>query len=157
MKRRMCQGIVSGALIIVLFAGCSTISRSPSVPPKHPEDLAGLTRVDCRECHSDISIGALKPYESFRHSTAFARYHGQYARQGQNLCSSCHGPSFCQGCHARKEELKPDTGRGDRPDLMLPHRGDYIVQHRLDGRMDPGSCFRCHGNKDNAKCRACHR
>ena len=29
MKRRMRQGIVSGALIIVLFAGCSTISRSP--------------------------------------------------------------------------------------------------------------------------------
>jgi len=157
MMRRARRGILFLAVLIALFAGCSAISQSPSVPPRHPEELAGWTQVDCRECHSDISTGALKPYASFRHSTVFVRNHGLYSRQGQNLCQSCHGPSFCQGCHTRKEELKPNTRMGDRPDLALPHRGDYIVQHQLDGRMDPGSCFRCHGNKNDARCRACHR
>ena len=37
---------------------------------------------------------------------------------------------------------------GDRPDRVLQHRGDYIVLHQIDGRLDPGSCFRCHGNKN---------
>jgi hypothetical protein len=151
------RAVLFPVLLAAFMAGCSAISQSPSVPPKHPEDLSGWTQVDCLECHSDVSAGALKPYASFRHSSGFVRQHGLYARQGQNLCQACHGPSFCQGCHARKEELKPSTRMGDRPDLSLPHRGDYIIQHQLDGRMDPGSCFHCHGNKNNAKCRACHR
>ena len=157
MARCRLQGMALGAVLIALTAGCSVLSKSSSVPPRHPENLSGWTQVDCLECHSDVSTGALKPYDTFRHNTAFVRNHGLYARQGQNLCSSCHGPSFCQGCHARKEELKPDTRQGDRPDLALPHRGDYIVQHQLDGRMDPGPCFTCHGNKNDAKCRLCHR
>ena len=157
MMRRARQGIVFGAVFLAIVAGCSAISQSPSVPPKHPEELAGSTQVDCLECHSDLSTGALKPYASFRHSTGFVRNHELYSRQGQNLCSSCHGPSFCQGCHARKEELKPNIRMGDRPDLSLPHRGDYIVLHQLDGRMDPGSCFRCHGSPKSSKtCARCH-
>ncbi len=157
MTRQLFHRIVFHTLVVALLLGCSAVSKTPSVPQKHPEDLAGWTKVDCRECHSDLSTGALKPYDSFRHSTTFVRYHGMYSRQGQNLCQSCHGPSFCQGCHARKEELAPNTRMGDRPDMALPHRGDYISLHPLDGRMDPGSCFRCHGNKNDARCRACHR
>jgi hypothetical protein len=158
MMRRMRLGFaIFGVAYIVLLAGCQVLSQSPSVPQKHPEELAGWTRVDCLECHSDISEGTLKPYASFRHSTAFVRYHGMYSRQGQNLCQSCHGASFCQDCHARKEELKPSTRMGDRPDLTLPHRGDYIAMHQLDGKMDPGSCFACHGNKNDTRCSACHR
>jgi len=155
--RRLHQRITIGIVAVALVAGCAVLSQSPSVPQKHPEDLAGRTQVDCLECHSDLSSGALKPYASFRHSTAFTRYHGMYSRQGQSLCQSCHDAAFCQSCHARKEELTPSTKMGDRPDLSLPHRGDYIVLHQLDGRMDPGSCFRCHGNKNDARCHACHR
>lgn len=155
--RRALYGIIFAAVWFASFSGCSSLSRTASVPPKHPEELSGWTKVDCRECHSDISTGAMKPYDSFRHSTTFVRQHGLYSRQGQNLCASCHGPSFCQSCHARKEELLPSTRMGDRPELTLPHRGDYITLHPLDGRMDPGSCFRCHGNKNDARCKACHR
>lgn len=156
MTRRPAFGLIAGIFVVALAAGCSAVSQTPSVPPKHPEELpAG--RVDCAECHSDLSTGALKPYASFRHSIVFIREHAMYAAQGQNLCQSCHGASFCQGCHARSEELKPGTRMGDRPDMTLPHRGDYIVLHQLDGRLDPGSCFRCHGNKNDVKCRACHR
>ena len=154
--RRAAVRLLLGAVALAWFFGCSVVSQTPSVPPKHPEDLAAW-RADCRECHSDVSTGALKPYASFRHSVVFIKGHGLYAAQGQNLCASCHGPSFCQGCHARNEELKPNTRMGDRPDRILPHRGDYIVLHQLDGRIDPGSCFKCHGNKNDARCRACHK
>lgn len=157
MMRRASAAPFFGAIALCLLLGCSALSQSPSVPPKHPEDVSGSQRVDCLECHSDVSAGALKPYNSFRHSTVFIGNHGIYSRQGQNLCSSCHGASFCQGCHARKEELKPGTRMGDRPGMTLPHRGDYIVLHRMDGRIDPGSCFPCHGNRNSASCRPCHR
>jgi len=156
MTRRVPFSAVIGAVLIALFVGCSAVSQTPSVPPKHPEELpAG--RVDCLECHQDVSTGALKPYATFRHSGVFINAHGTYARQGQNLCSSCHAPAFCQTCHARKEEMKPNVKMGNRPDRMAPHRGDYLVTHRIDGRIDPGSCFRCHGNKSDAQCRQCHR
>lgn len=156
MTRRAPFAAVFGAVLIALLVGCSAVSQTPSVPPKHPEELpAG--RVDCLECHKDVSTGALKPYATFRHSRVFINAHGTYARQGQSLCSSCHAPSFCQTCHARKDEIKPNVKMGDRPDRMAPHRGDYLVAHRIDGRLDPGSCFRCHGNKNDARCRQCHK
>jgi len=156
MTRRAAFGLIAGTALLALLGACAAVSPTASVPPKHPEEL-GPGRTDCAECHSDLSTGALKPYASFKHSSVFVREHGLYAAQGQNLCASCHGPSFCQECHGRKDELKPNVRMGDRPDRMLPHRGDYIVQHRIDGRLDPGSCFRCHGNKNDARCRACHK
>lgn len=143
-------------LFLAALGGCAAVSDTASVPPVHPEELRAGQH-DCLECHEDVSTGALKAYATFRHSSVFVREHGGYAKQGQALCASCHGPAFCQGCHARKEELKPNTRAGDRPDLFLPHRGDYVVLHQIDGRLDPGSCFRCHGNKQDARCRACHR
>jgi hypothetical protein len=149
--------LLIAAVALSFSLGCAVLSQEESIPPKHPEELAGW-RADCRECHEDVSTGALKPYATFRHSIVFVNnLHPMYASQGQNLCASCHAPSFCQTCHARNEELKPNTKMGDRPDRVLPHRGDYIVLHRIDGRLDPGSCFRCHGNKDDVTCRACHR
>ena len=152
---RRAYAAVLGAVLLALLFGCSAVSETPSVPPKHPEDLpAG--RVDCLECHENVSTGALKPYGTFRHSRVFINAHGTYARQGQSLCSSCHKPEFCQTCHAGKEELKPNVKMGDRPDRMAPHRGDYIA-HRIDGRLDPGSCFRCHGNKNDIRCKQCHK
>ena len=156
MMRRATAVTVFGAALLALLFSCSAVSKTPSVPPKHPEDLpAG--RVDCLECHKDVSTGALKPYAGFRHSSVFIGSHGTYSRQGQNLCSSCHAPAFCQTCHAGKEDLKPNVKTGDRPDRMAPHRGDYVVTHKIDGRLDPGSCYRCHGNKSDTRCKQCHK
>jgi len=92
--------------------------------------------------------------------------------EGRENCLQCHGPNgplpgpashadypvtVCQTCHTRKDEMKPNEKMGDRPDRMAPHRGDYLVTHRIDGRLDPGSCFRCHGNKNDVRCRQCHK
>jgi hypothetical protein len=156
MMRRSHAAYILGAALLALLFGCSAVSKTPSVPPKHPEELP-TGRVNCLECHENVSTGAMKPYATFRHSQVFISSHGIYARQGQNLCASCHAPAFCQACHAGKEEIKPNVKMGDRPDRVSPHRGDYTVTHRMDARLDPGSCFRCHGNKNDAKCRQCHR
>ncbi len=154
--RRNRFAIFAGAIALAVLMGCSVLSQTASVPPKHPEELPP-GRANCLECHENVSTGALKPYATFRHTLVFIKEHSMYASQKQNLCEACHAPSFCQTCHAQNEELKPSTKLGNRPDRVLPHRGDYISLHQIDGRLDPGSCFRCHGNKNDAICRNCHR
>lgn len=140
---------------LALIAGCASLSDRPSVPTRHPEDL-GTGWANCLECHEDETSGALKPYASFVHTTAFLLQHGLYSSRDQDLCASCHRADFCQSCHAPEEELKPSLRMGNRPDLDLPHRGDYLVQHQIDGRVDPGSCVECHGRRNNEKCAVCH-
>ncbi len=156
MMKRYSILLIAAASVMIVLAGCKITSTRESIPPQHPEELEQQVRADCIECHEDVSTGALKPYETFRHSIVFVRQHGQYAPQKQNLCATCHTPSFCQTCHASKDELKPSVKLGDRPDRALYHRGDYIVQHRLEGRVDPGRCFRCHGRRNTGTCSACH-
>jgi hypothetical protein len=142
-------------IILLLAAGCATQADMSSIPAVHPEELeAG--RVDCLECHDSEASPALKPYDTFVHSAAFLGDHEMYASQSQELCSACHQPGFCQTCHATSEELKPSMRLGGRPDRMAPHRGDYLVQHRIDGRLDAASCISCHGNRSAATCRRCH-
>jgi hypothetical protein len=47
---------------------------------------------------------------------------------------------------------------GNRRDRdLMPHRGDYLGQHPIDGRVDPGSCVRCHGNRNDGACIGSHK
>jgi len=59
------------------------------------------------------------------------------------------GYPFCALLWSRRRPLlfKNEVSR------VMPHRGDYTVTHRIDGRLDPGSCYRCHGNRNDVKCR----
>jgi hypothetical protein len=69
----------------------------------------------------------------------------------------CHQPSYCDTCHGVGVELKPSLKNQTRTNRRMPHRGDYLSRHRIDGRMDPVSCLRCHANRKTAKtCRPCH-
>jgi hypothetical protein len=144
-------------IMIAIAIGCAGSVTRKAAPVKHPEELTGR-EADCLECHDNDLTGTLKPYGTFRHSNSFLIRHGTYALQGQDLCNSCHGDSFCMECHPTKGGLMPSIRRGDRPDRdLMPHRGDYIVQHQIDGRVDPGSCVRCHGNRNDSACLRCHR
>jgi hypothetical protein len=29
--------------------------------------------------------------------------------------------------------------------------------HRIEGKLDPASCYRCHGRANNERCVACHK
>ena len=141
-------------ILSTIFLGCVGPGRKEA-PSRHPEELT-LQDTDCLECHDDELTGNLKPYGTFSHTNSFLLRHGTYAGQARDLCNSCHGEPLCMECHATSDELMPSLKHGDRPDRDLPHRGDYIVQHQIDGRLDPGSCVTCHGNWNYGKCEQCH-
>lgn len=132
-------------LMVCFLYACA---NTASVAKVHPMETKGLP--DCTECHSD-SWGALN------HKAAdFYKKHKFYAGQ-QYACASCHEQSFCSDCHAHKEEIKPSDKFKDSPERALPHRGDYLSQHKIDGRVDPASCVKCHGRQNNERCKTCHR
>lgn len=144
-------------LAVAVLAACATvISAEKSLPAAHPEAL-GEKRVLCSECHEDQAKGSLKPLTTFSHTPLFVKEHRFYAANSERLCSVCHAVSFCNDCHATKGELKPSQKLGNRPDRELVHRGDFMTRHRIEGKLDPASCYRCHGRANNEQCRSCHR
>jgi hypothetical protein len=148
------MAVLSG---IVLVSACShLVSAEKSLPAHHPEAL-GEGRVACSECHEDQIRGILKPYASFNHTPLFVKDHRFYVGQDNRLCAGCHAQSFCTDCHANEVEIKPSTKLGDRPDRELIHRGDFITRHKIEGKIDPTGCYRCHGRTNNEKCVTCHR
>ena len=140
-----------------LVAACSHFSSGEkSLPASHPEALEE-GRVSCSECHEDQIRGILKPYAAFSHSTNFIANHQHYAAQNDQLCASCHKRAFCNDCHTAREVMTPAQKYGDRPDREMIHRGDYITRHKIDGKQDPASCYKCHGRGNNRLCMTCHR
>jgi hypothetical protein len=138
---------------IALLAGAALAVAACAGPRsaacRHPEELREAPT--CSACHEK---GECPPLD---HDAAWVRTHGAAARQNARTCELCHRPSFCADCHGAKEEMKPSDKWGNRPDLVLPHRGDYINQHKVDGRIDPAACFSCHGRKNDWRCSQCHR
>lgn len=100
----------------------------------------------CNDCHA-----------RYVHSADYGVNHRVQAYQGDLICATCHQTSFCNDCHATRVELKPSVKNQAETYRPMPHRGDYLSRHRIDGRMDPTSCFRCHGNPKAAEsCGRCH-
>lgn len=148
---------VAVAVGLGLLAACGVVSPESSFAATHPQEL-GAGRPVCSDCHGDETMkGSLKPYSAFNHTGDFVRNHRMLAGQDANTCSVCHAPSFCADCHGGKVVMKPATKLGDRPDRMSPHRGDWMTLHRMEGKMDPSSCYQCHGRANNDRCRACHQ
>ena len=124
-------------------------ANSASVARKHPVEVKGL--VNCAECHEDL-------YSGLNHRAGdFYRKHKLYAGGRKFVCAACHRESFCTDCHAYKEEIKPSDKYKDSPERNLPHRGDYLSRHRIEGRINPASCAKCHGRQNNERCKTCHR
>jgi len=132
------------ALGAVLFA----CAHTQSLALKHPAEVEGMPV--CSDCHTDWRA-------SMNHSADFYSRHRFSAAQNKQACDLCHKESFCSDCHAHKEELKPSDKFKDSPELAMPHRGDYLNQHKIDGKLNPASCFPCHGRQNNERCKVCHR
>lgn len=143
--------------LIVILAACARMKAIPVLPAYHPEALAVGQQVDCSECHEDRQTGTLKAFGAFSHSPVFVKNHRFYAASDDRLCSSCHKSSFCSDCHTNRVEMKPSLKYGHRPDRELQHRGNFITLHKIEGKLDPDSCYRCHGRANNERCLACHR
>jgi hypothetical protein len=146
-------------LFFLIFLPCvspeSGFALERKIPESHPIELTAAPL--CTECHTDDTGLTLKPIATFNHSADFISGHRFYASQTSRLCNVCHRVSFCTDCHAHKDELKPSEKYPGSPERWLPHRGDYLFQHRIDGRLDPTSCYRCHGTQNNKACKRCHR
>ena len=157
MARKTALKVFAAVLGLGVLMACSLVSPEASFARTHPQEL-GAGRPVCSECHTtDVSKGALKPYATFDHTAGFVKDHRFQANQDTNTCASCHAQSFCTDCHGGKAPMMPATRLSDRPDRVAPHRGDYMTLHRIEGKMDPSSCFKCHGRANNDKCQACHR
>jgi hypothetical protein len=143
-KNRLLIILVVPFILSVLYACANTAS----VVKVHPEKVTGL--VDCSTCHTDY-------WASFNHKAPdFYAKHRFYAQQ-RNACAVCHEEAFCSDCHAHKEEILPSDKYKDSPERALPHRGDYLNQHKIDGAVNPASCLKCHGRTNNERCKVCHK
>jgi len=133
--------------VIALLVSVQGSSAAPAA--KHPAEVE--TPVFCSQCHTDWRA-------SLDHSAEFGGLRHKFsARQNKQACGLCHVESFCSDCHTHKEQLKPSDKYKDAPERTLPHRGDYLNQHKIDGRINPASCMKCHGRQNNERCRACHK
>lgn len=154
-KHRIPAALMLTALLALLVA-CAATERGRSLLFAHPTaDVLGVKPKVCSDCHE----GATEPipFERFNHTPFFADNHRFEAQQYEQTCQGCHQTSFCNDCHATRVELKPSDKDPTANDRRMPHRGDYLSRHRIDGRMDPVSCFRCHGNPKSARtCAPCH-
>ncbi len=148
--------LLSLALGLGLLTACSVVSKEDSYAPTHPQALE-KGRPTCSECHgTELIKGSQKPFATFDHTEAFVSNHKFLAGSDPGTCAACHAQSFCADCHAGKTAMLPSAKLGNRPDRAMPHRTDYLTMHRIDGMIDPTSCFKCHGRANNEKCTACH-
>ena len=132
-------------LVLALYAPAATAESAM----KHPTEVE--VPALCSTCHQDWR-GALD------HTAEFGKFRHRFmAQQYGDSCKVCHVESFCSDCHAHREFLKPSDKFKDSPERDLPHRGDYINQHKIDGRVDPTSCMKCHGRQNNERCKTCHK
>ncbi|MDO3376731.1 cytochrome C [Geoalkalibacter halelectricus] len=149
-------------LTILLAAGLaglliSCVAGNGYRPPKtHPPIYElGERRVYCVRCHGYDNKEMV--YERYNHTPYFTDNHRLVTYQNEAVCAMCHEQSFCNSCHATRVELKPSLRNQTENFRRTQHRGDYLSRHRIDGRIDPTSCFRCHGNpKASQTCRPCH-
>lgn len=150
MYRRSHAAILVSGLLLV---GCAALKGGYAVPSRHPEDV-GRGRPACSACHE---AGQALAYARFDHTASFAGNHSREAAQSERVCAMCHEQSFCNDCHVARSELKPSVKNATDTYRGMPHRGDYLSRHRIDARIDPTSCFRCHGNPKASKaCVSCH-
>lgn len=144
-------------LSIVLLAGAMLTrngwSQGENLPLRHPQEEGDLSR--CSECHETETHEF--PFQRFEHTPLFGDNHRLAAVGSQRVCAICHKTSFCADCHGAGAGLKPSIKKHGDMRRVMPHRGDYLTRHRIDGRLNPGKCFRCHGRpKAAATCKSCH-
>lgn len=145
------------ALGLLGFMACGLLSPEKSMASTHPQQL-GAGRPMCSQCHEDSPMkGTYKLYSTFNHTPVFVQDHKFAANQDNSTCAACHAQSFCSDCHAGKGVMSPALKLAERPDRASPHRGGYLALHRVEGKLDPTSCYKCHGRANNQTCTACHK
>lgn len=154
MNKEIFLRIVLLVCIVGWLLACAATGERWTPPLAHPE-AEGENLKYCMDCHdeSDANI----PYRRYVHTPLFMESHRPAALQNVGVCYMCHPSRFCNDCHGTWIELKPSIKNQTETHRRMPHRGDYLSRHQIDGRIDPVSCRRCHGNpKTSLTCRRCH-
>lgn len=145
---------VTGWLIVAIVLGVAVYAAAETLT-HHPVDL-GKKKPICTDCHDESPREDLV-IRRYNHTLYFADNHRLAARRNPQVCNMCHQQKMCNDCHGMELELKPSERDRTGSYKRTPHRGDYLSRHRIEGRLDPGSCYRCHGNPRRAKtCARCH-
>lgn len=126
-----------------------------SLPQVHPRNTERKIQ-PCTTCHADDTIGQ-KPIRVFNHTSDWKTKHAFRGYIDRDVCQSCHQDSFCAECHMAGSSLKPSRKYADKPFLHFPHQGNYLQKHKIEGRLEPSSCYPCHGRRNNSLCRRCHK
>jgi hypothetical protein len=142
--------------LTTMLAACDRVNTLSSPPAAHRESLAAGHQFYCSECHEDPQKGTIRSIKAFTHSSKFISSHRLYAGTDDRLCVACHTRSLCNGCHTNQVDKQPTIKFGDRPDREMPHRGDFMALHKIEGKLYPAGCYRCHGRDFNARCAGCH-
>jgi hypothetical protein len=155
----MRKGTIQGLILLVLFSimliACAVLrTKDGGVPESHPIPLE-MNRPQCTECHDKTDESF--PYVKFNHDVFYVENHRGPALTSKSTCYMCHRDRFCAECHGGRLELKPSIRKPADVDRRMPHRGDYLARHQIEGRVNPVSCYRCHGNPESAeRCVKCH-
>ena len=154
MNKEIVLRIILLAGIVGWLLACAATGERWVPPLAHPDE-DGENLKYCLDCHDENDANI--PYRRYVHTPLFMENHRPVALQNVEVCYMCHQSRFCNDCHGTWNELKPSIKNQTETYRRMPHRGDYISRHRIDGRIDPVSCKRCHGNpKTSLTCRRCH-
>ena len=154
MNRETILRVVLSGCVAVWVMACAGVGDRWVAPALHPEEEGENLRY-CLDCHDAADENM--PYRRYVHTPMFMENHRSVAAQRVEVCFMCHASAYCNDCHGVWVELKPSLKNQTDPQRRMPHRGDYITRHRIDGRTNPTACRRCHGNPKTAQtCRPCH-
>lgn len=152
MNQRNATCLLKGLALLcaAALAACAGMTAK-RLPAAHPEKV---TEAVCSTCHDK---GGALAFASFDHRGDWLTAHRLRGQENADVCALCHAPSYCADCHAAPVEMTPSLRRQSETQRDMPHRGDYLSRHRIDARIDPTSCYRCHGNPRASKsCAGCH-
>ena len=140
-------------LLVIFFLVQTAWSQGDRIPLQHPQEEGDLRK--CSECHETEADGF--PFRRYEHTPLYGENHRFTAIGSQQVCAICHQDSFCSDCHGQGAAMKPSLKNHGDTRRAMPHRGDYLTRHRIDGKINPTKCFRCHGSPKAAKtCMPCH-
>ncbi len=153
MPIRILHITLAASLFLVSLLVQTVWAQGDQLPLQHPQEEGDLR--SCSACHETEAGGF--PFRRYEHTSLFGDRHRLTAVGSQRVCEMCHQPSFCGDCHGAGAALKPSLKNHGDTRRQMPHRGDYRTRHRIDGRINPAKCFRCHGRPKTAKtCIPCH-
>jgi hypothetical protein len=117
----------------------------------------------CAGCHG-VTVPVLPerfffddPLRTGIHRAGFFARHSNEARSQPGLCNTCHTPSSCEGCHAKRNvHAASGAARSPHPAGWLGTRGQRNDHGRAAWR-DPLDCASCHSGAGEALCIGCHR